>query len=64
MQYINPFSALTATFPHIFLLNLLIAGEVKLLTNPGNLSLAKAIAIFVSPFFHKLPNHEPKDLPD
>ena len=38
-------------FPLIFLSNLVIALEVKLLTNPGKLSLAKGIAIFVSALF-------------
>ena len=50
---LNPFPALTAPFPLIFLSNLFIATEVKLLTNPGKLSLAKEIAIFVSAFFLK-----------
>ena len=44
-----------ASFPFIFLSSLFIALEVKLLTNPGKLSLAKGIAIFVSAFFPKLP---------
>ena len=48
---VNPFSALTAPFPLIFLSNLFIAFEVKLLNYPGKLSLAKGIAIFVSAFF-------------
>ena len=48
---VNPFPALTAPFPLIFLSNLVIALEVKLLTNPGKLSLAKGIAIFVSALF-------------
>ena len=61
---VNPFPAPTALFPLIFLSNLFIAFEVKLLTNPGKLSLAKGIAIFVSAFFPKLPNQEPKDPPD
>ena len=61
---INRFPTLTATFPLIFLSNLFIAFEVKLLTNPGKLSLAKGIAILVSAFFPKLPNQEPKDPPD
>ena len=60
----NPFPALTAPFLLIFLLNLFIAFEVKLLTNQGKLSLAKRIAIFVSAFFPKLPNQEPKDPPN
>ena len=38
---INPFPALTALFPIIFLSNLFIAFEAKLLANPGKLSLAK-----------------------
>ena len=45
---VNLFPALTAPFSLIFLSNLLIAFEVKLLTNPGNSSLAKGIAMFVS----------------
>ena len=48
---VNPFPALTAPFSLIFLSNLVIVFEVKLLTNPGKLSLAKRIAIFVSVFF-------------
>ena len=35
-----------------------------MLTNPVKLSLAKEIAIFVSVFFPKLPNEEPKDPPN
>ena len=61
---VNLFPALTAPFSLIFLSNLFIAFEVKLLTNPGKLSLAKGIAILVSAFFPKLPNQEPKDPPD
>ena len=61
---LNPFPALRAPFPLIFLSNLTIAFEVQLLTNPGKLSLAKGIAIIVSAFFPKLPNHEPKNPPD
>ena len=38
--------------------------EVKLLTNPGKLSLAKGIAMFLSAFFPKSPNQESKDQPD
>ena len=37
---------------------------VKLLNNPGKLSLAKGIAIFICAFFPKLPDQEPKDPPD
>ena len=61
---VNPFLALTSPFPLIFLSNLFIAFEVKLLTNPQKLSLAKGIAIFFSAFFPKLLDQEPKDLPD
>ena len=61
---VNPFPALTATFSFIFLSNLFIAFEFKLLTNPGKLYLAKGIAMFVSAFFPKLPNQELKDPPD
>ena len=35
-----------------------------MVTNPGKFYLAKGIAIFVSAFFPKLPNQEPKDPPD
>ena len=48
---VNPFPAPTASSPSIFLSNLFIAFEVKLLTNPGKLPLAKVIAIFFSAFF-------------
>ena len=61
---VNPIPALTAPFPLIFLPKLFIAFAFKLLTNQGKLYLAKRIAIFVSAFFPKLPNQEPKDLPD
>ena len=61
---VNPFPALTTPFPLTFLSNLFIAFEAKLLTNPGKLCLDKGIAIFVSAFFPKLPNQEPKDPPD
>ena len=55
----NAFPALTAPFTLIFLPNLFIAFEVKLLTNPCKYSLAKGIAMFT-----KLPNQEAKDPPD
>ena len=57
---VNPFLALIDPFPLIFLSNLFIVIEV---TNPGKLSLAKGIAMFVSAFFPKLPNQETKDPP-
>ena len=53
---LNPFPALTALLPLIFFSNLFIAREVKLLTNPIKLYLAKGIAIFASAFFPKLSN--------
>ena len=49
---------MAALFLLIFLLNLFIKFEVKLLTIPGKLSLAKGTAMFVSAFFPKLPNQE------
>ena len=55
---------LTAPFPLIFLSNLFIAFESKLLTNAGKLSLAKGLAMFVCVFFLKLLMQEPKDSPD
>ena len=50
---VNPFHALTAPFPLIFLSNLFTAFESKLLTNPSKLSLAIKITTFVSAFFPK-----------
>ena len=61
MKKVNPFPDLTAPFPLIFLSNLFIAFEVKLLTYPGKLSLAKGIATFVCSFLPKLANQEAKD---
>ena len=61
---VNPFLALTAPFPPIFLSNLFIAFGAKLLTNPGKLSLARGIARSVITFLPILPNQEPKDPPD
>ena len=58
---VNPFTALAAPFSLIFLLNLFIALKVKLLTNPGKLSLAKLIATF---FLPKYTNQEPNNPPD
>ena len=51
MNKVNPFRALAAPCLLIFLSNLFISFEAKLLTNPGKLSLAKGIAIYVSVFF-------------
>ena len=42
---VNTFPALTTPFSLIFLSNLFIAFEVKLLTDPGKLSLAKRIVL-------------------
>ena len=56
---VSPFPALAARFLLTSLSNLFIAYEVKLVTNPGKLSLAKGIAKFISAFFAKLPNQEP-----
>ena len=53
---VNAFPALTDTFPIMFLSNLFIAVEVKLLAGPSELSLAKGIAMFVSTFFPKWTN--------
>ena len=61
---VNTFPALTAPFSLIFLSNLFIVFEAKLLTNPGKLSLAKRIAIFVGTLFPTLPKQEAKDPPD
>ena len=47
MNKVNPFPAMIVHFPFIYLLNLFFAFEAKLLTNPGKLSLAKGIAIFL-----------------
>ena len=58
---INPFPALKAPFPLTFLSNLFIAFEIKLLTNPDKLSLAKGSAIFVNAFLPKLAHQEPND---
>ena len=56
---VKPSVDLTAPFPLIFLSYLFVAFEAKLFTNPGKLSLAKGIRRSV-----KLPNSEPKHLPD
>ena len=47
MNKVNPFPAMIVHFPFIYLLTLFFAFEAKLLTNPGKLSLAKGIAIFL-----------------
>ena len=57
---VNPFPTLRLPFPLIFLSNVFIAVEAKLLTYPGKSSLTKGIAIFVS----KLPSQKPNDPPD
>ena len=61
---VNLFPAQTAPFPLIFLLNLFIAFEFKLLTNLSKLFLPKVIATFVSTFLPKFDHQEPKDPPD
>ena len=47
MMKVNPFPALTAPFPLIFLSHLFIVFEVILLTNSGKLSPAKGTATFL-----------------
>ena len=54
---------MTPSLPRIFLSNLFIALEFKLVTNPGKLYLTKGIATFPSAFFPKSAKHEPKDSP-
>ena len=61
---VNLFAAQTAPFLLIFLLNLFIVFEFKLLTNLSKLFLAKIIATFVSTLLLKFDNQEPKDPPD
>ena len=60
---VNPFPALAAPSPLIFLSNLSFSFKVKLLTNPEKFSHAKEIAILVSAFFPNLSNQGPKDPP-
>ena len=48
---VNRLFALIASFLLIFLSSLFIAFEVRYLTNPGKLSLAKGIATCASAFF-------------
>ena len=50
MNKVNPFPVLTAPFQLIFLSNLFIAFEDKLLTNPGKISLAKGVRTSTSFF--------------
>ena len=44
MNKVSIIPALTAPFPLVYLSNLFIAFEAKLVTNPGKLSLVKGIA--------------------
>ena len=61
---VDPFPALTARFPLVFISDLLIAFEVNLSTNPGKISLVKVIATFVSAFLSKNANQKPNAPPD
>ena len=64
-EQFKSFSCSHSSFSTCFLFKLIfIAFEAKLLANLSKLSLAKGIAIFVSTFFPKLPNQEPKGLPN
>ena len=56
---VNLFPTLKVPVPLIFLSNLFIVFEVKLLTNPSKLSIAKGRVTFVSAFFLELANQEP-----
>ena len=51
LDKVNPVPVLTSPDPPIFLTNLFIALEIKLLTNPGKLSPARGISTFASAFF-------------
>ena len=51
ISFISSFTFTFTPFLLIFLSNLFIAFEVKLLTNPSKLSIAKGIARFVITFF-------------
>ena len=64
INQVSPFPALAAFFPLIFISDLFIAFEARLLTNPGKLSLAKGIAKSVITFLPKLPNILRRNLPD
>ena len=48
---INKLNLFPASFSLVFIWNLFVAFEVKLLTNPGKLFVAKGIATFVNAFF-------------
>ena len=63
---VNPFPALTAHLPLIFVSNLFIGFGAKLLTNPGKLSLAKKNCKICYYFFYlnKLPNILRRNPPD
>ena len=50
INVVNPFPALTALFPLIFLSNIFFAFGAKLLTNAGKSSIAKGIARSFSAF--------------
>ena len=54
IKKVNSIPVSTVPFRFIFLSNLSIAFEVKLLTCPGKLALIKGIATFVSAFLPKL----------
>ena len=58
---VNPFPTLTAPFSLIFLSNLFIAIEVKLLPSPGKSSLSKIIATLFSTFLPELASQGSKD---
>ena len=51
---VNPFPALTTSFPLLFLSNLFISFEAKLLTIPSKLSQAKGTTRYVITFLPKL----------
>ena len=51
IKNVNPFDTLTTPFALIFLSNLFLAFQAKLLANPVKLPLAKRITTFVSAFW-------------
>ena len=53
---VNPFPALTTTFPLIIVSNLFTAFKAKLLANAGKLSLVKGKATFFRAFLPKSVN--------